>query len=239
MAKFDVRGDECETASSPQIQVSTIGAAWLAISAYILERGAQSHYDTHPIREVMLATLVVTQPRSSDQVVHRYADASRLAWMHENFTRYDRVAALGDADSYATRLRDYDHSGRDQIQWVIERLRSDPLTRSATITTFQPLTDTTYIPCVSLLDFYLIDGALHLASYAHSIDFGAKGYGNLVELASLQEEVAGALACAVGTLNMTIKSAHVYESDFAYMSDVLSAQRGSASPPRAPAFELS
>jgi thymidylate synthase len=42
------------------------------------------------------------------------------------------------------------------------------------------LTDTSYIPCVSLLDFFLIDGALHLSCYAHSIDFGAKGYGNLV-----------------------------------------------------------
>ena len=225
MDEFDRGREDSETVTSPRIQVSTIGAAWLAISAYILDRGVESHYDALPIREVMLATLVVTQPSSSDDVVHRYADAARLAWMHENFTRFDRVTALGDADSYATRLRDYDHSGRDQIQWVIERLRTDPLTRSATITTFQPLTDTTYIPCVSLLDFYLTDGALHLASYAHSIDFGAKGYGNLVELASLQEEVSGALACSVGTLNMTIKSARVYESDVAYMSDVLSAQR--------------
>jgi hypothetical protein len=52
---------------------------------------------------------------------------------------------------------------------------------SATITTFQPQTDTTYIPCVSLLDFWLPGGAVELVVYAHSIDFGAKGYGNLVE----------------------------------------------------------
>jgi hypothetical protein len=39
--------------------------------------------------------------------------------------------------------------GRDQVKWVVERLRSDPATRSATITTLQPLTDTTYVPCVS------------------------------------------------------------------------------------------
>ena len=99
------------------------------------------------------------------------------------------------------------------------------MTRSATITTFQPLTDTTYIPCVSLLDFFLIDDALQLSCYAHSIDFGAKGYGNLVELARLQEEVAGELACTQGALTMIIKSAHVYESDFDYMNMVLATQR--------------
>ena len=103
--------------------------------------------------------------------------------MHANFTDHATVAALGDADSYATRLFDYEHSGRDQVAWVVDRLRRDPATRSAAITTFQPHTDTSYIPCVSLLDFWLPDGAVELVAYAHSIDFGAKGYGNLVELA--------------------------------------------------------
>jgi thymidylate synthase len=225
MSEFnDLRGD---VAASPsrRIEVPTIGDAWIGISAVIMESGVESSYDALAIREVIMPTLVVTAPRSDDEVVKRYANAQRLEWMHENFTRYDRVTALGDADSYATRLRNYDHSGRDQIEWVINRLRSDPLTRSATITTFQPLTDTDYIPCVSLLDFFLIDNALHLSCYAHSIDFGAKGYGNLVELASLQEQIAREVGCAVGTLTMFIKSAHVYESDFAYMDAVLSTQR--------------
>lgn len=210
--------------SSKRIGVSTIGEAWIGVSALILESGVNNSYDELAIREVIMATLVVTEPSSDDEIVRRYADRPRLAWMYENFTNHDRVAALGDADSYATRLRDYEHSGRDQVQWVIDRLRADPLTRSATITTFQPLTDTSYIPCVSLLDFYLIDGALHLSCYAHSIDFGAKGYANLVELARLQEEVARGVASVTGTLTMTIKSAHVYESDFAYMRGVLAAQ---------------
>ena len=131
------------------------------------------------------------------------------------------VAALGGADSYATRLFDYEHSGRDQVAWVIDRLRRDPATRSATITTFQPRTDTSYIPCVSLLDFWLPGGAVELAVYAHSIDFGAKGYGNLVELAGLQHYVADALGRPVGRLLMMVKSAHVYESDFGYVRGVL------------------
>ena len=38
-----------------------------------------------------------------------------------------------------------------------------------------------------MLDFWAPDGALELVVYAHSLDFGKKAYGNLVELARLQE----------------------------------------------------
>ena len=78
--------------------------------------------------------------------------------------------------------------------------------RSATITTFEPLLDTTYIPCVSLLDFWIRDGQLEAIVYAHSIDFGSKGYGNLVELAFLMERVAEGLGLPVGRLDFVVKS---------------------------------
>jgi thymidylate synthase len=144
--------------------------------------------------------------------------------MHANFTDHARVTELGGADSYATRLFDYEHSGRDQVAWVIDRLRRDPATRSAAVTTFQPHTDAAYIPCVSLLDFWLPGGAVELTVYAHSIDFGAKGYGNLVELASLQQHVAGQLGRPPGRLLMTVKSAHVYETELAYVRRALAGQ---------------
>ena len=59
--------------------------------------------------------------------------------MHVNPTDRARVADPGGADSYATRLYDYAHSDRDQIASVIQRLR---FVQDATITTLEPLTDT-------------------------------------------------------------------------------------------------
>ena len=94
--------------------------------------------------------------------------------MHENFVGRADVPALGNAKSYAARLFDYAGAGHDQIAWVVRRLRDDRQSRSATITTFQPLTDTSYIPCVSLLDFWLPDGAVELVVYAHSLDRDAR-----------------------------------------------------------------
>jgi len=203
------------------VRATTIGEAWLAIARHIVEHGRRSTYDGLGIREVLLATLRVERPCSSDATIARLSDPDRLAWMHANFTDHARVADLADADSYATRLYDYARSGRDQLAWVVDRLRADPTCRSATITTFQPLTDTAYIPCVSLLDFFVDDGALCQVATCHSIDFGAKGYGNLVELAHLSERVAGALGATVGPLVMAVKSAHVYDADAAYVEGVI------------------
>jgi thymidylate synthase len=205
-----------------QIQAETIGAAWLDIARRILEAGAESAYDAAPILELERVTLSIMRPASVDPVVTELGDAERLAWMHANFTDHALVRELGDARSYASRLYDYAAAGRDQVGWVIDRLQADPTSRSATITTFEPLLDTTYIPCVSLLDFWIRDGQLEAIVYAHSIDFGAKGYGNLVELAFLMERVADGLDLPVGRLDFVVKSAHIYAPDLATMRDVVS-----------------
>ena len=203
------------------LHAASIGAAWVAVAGRILAEGIDSAYDGRAVREIAHVTLCVERPDPADEIIARLADPERLAWMHANFADRAAVAELGGADSYATRLFDYEHSGRDQVAWVIDRLRRDPATRSAAITTFQPRTDTSYIPCVSLLDFWLPGGAVELVSYAHSIDFGAKGYGNLVELAWLQHFVADALRRPTGRLLMVVKSAHVYETEFGYVRGVL------------------
>lgn len=204
----------------------SLGEAWLEIARRILAEGRESTYDGLPILEVAHASLVVTKPDPDDALIAAHANPERLAWMRTNFVDRALVAELGDARSYASRLFDYAGTGVDQVQWVIDRLRDDPSSRSATITTFEPTLDTTYIPCVSLLDFWIpayprSAAAVDLVVYAHSIDFGSKGYGNLVQLADLQQRVAASLDRPVGSLTFIVKSAHVYATEFEYMRGVL------------------
>ena len=199
----------------------TLGEGWLEVSRRILEEGADTSYDGQATKELALVTLSVSSPDPDDELIASLADPEWLDWMRRNFTEPADVPELGGARSYARRLRDYD--GRDQVAWVIERLRAEPETRSATITTFQPLADTSYIPCVSLLDFWRVGEALELVVYAHSLDFGKKAYGNLVELARLQWEVAAAVAAPVGSLVIYAKSAHIYEPELEPMRELTSA----------------
>ena len=212
-----------EVAVPVRIEVKTLGEAWMAIATAILTGGVAGSWDGLPIVEVFRATLDVYSPNVDDPIIAQHGDPERLAWMHANFTDHSRVSELGDSDSYASRLFDYAHAGRDQIRWVVDRLTANPWARDATVTTFQPLTDISYIPCISLLDFWLIEGKLQLAVYAHAIDFGTKGYANLVELAALQSRVAGDLGVEVGTLTMTVKSAHIYQTELGLMRRIIAA----------------
>jgi thymidylate synthase len=185
-----------------------------------LEQGQLARYDGQPIKEVALLTMVIESPDPDDEIIKELGDPAWLDWMHENFFVQKEVAEPGHAPSYAVRLFNYAHQGLDQIQWVIERLRNDPESRSATLTTFMPLTDTSYIPCISLLDFWIPGEKVELVVYAHSLDFGKKAYGNLVELAHLQHTVANELDRPVGSLSIHAKSAHVYEPEWEYMGQI-------------------
>ena len=195
------------------MDATTIGEAWLGVARRILADGVASSYDGRATLELLLVSLTVASPDPADELIERWAPAERLAWMRANFASRERVVELGDADSYATRLFDYAGNGLDQVRGVIERLRADPASRRAAITTFQPPTDTAYVPCVSLLDFFNEPRGLGLVAYCHSIDFGTKGFANLVELAHLQRRVADGVGSPVGALTMVVKSAHVYDDD--------------------------
>ena len=209
-------------ASVTTVHAPTLGECWLQTSAVILEHGSDAAYDGLPIREIAHIVLSIDDPDPDDPVIERLGDPAWSAWMHENFFTPKNVGELGDARSYASRLFDYEGSGRDQLAWVVDRLRVDPASRSATITTFEPLTDTTYIPCVSMLDFWAPAGRLELVVYAHSLDFGKKAYGNLVELARLQQLVAVELDLPVGRLTVHVKSARVYAPEWELMSRLAS-----------------
>ena len=205
------------------VAAQSLGEGWLAVSRRILEDGDEAVYDGQTTREVALLTLVVEETDPDDPIVAELGDPEWLRWMHDNFFVEGDVPELGGAASYAVRLFNYAGSGRDQLRWVAERLRADPESRSAAITTFQPLSDTTYIPCVSMLDFWLRDGAVELVVYAHSLDFGKKAYGNLVELAALQRWVANELDVPTGRLVVHAKSAHVYEPEWELMTRLVGA----------------
>ncbi len=214
-------GDDFSTV----VRAQSLGRAWLKATRAILTKGAKASYEDSPTLEVGLMDLVIDDPSERDGLIERLGDPERISWMHENFTNRRAVDELGGAASYATRLYDYEASGKDQVAWVIETLRADRRSRSAVITTLQPLSDTTYIPCVSLLHFWLPDGRLDLVVTAHSIDFATKGYANLLELAEIQQHVAGSLGTSTGQLVLRITSAHLYERDLEKVRAVLDSSR--------------
>ena len=141
--------------------------------------------------------------------------------MHENFFVEKEVPELGDAKSYAVRLFNYAGTGRDQIAWVVERLRADPECRSAAVTTFQPLTDTAYIPCVSLLDFWIRADAVEWSSTPTASTSARRPTG-----ISSSSRACRSMSQASSTVGrpavVHAKSAHIYEPEWALMAELAS-----------------
>jgi hypothetical protein len=89
------------------LSATGIGEAWLDTAARIVHDGIPGQWDGLPLRELPRAIVEVDVPAPDDQLIALHADSERLPWMHVNLTDRARVADLGDADSYATRLYDY------------------------------------------------------------------------------------------------------------------------------------
>lgn len=200
------------------VQAASLGEAWLASAALVLREGRAARWGSEVTREIALLTIAVAEPDPDDELIGRLGDPAWLAWMRANFRESGSVAELGGADSYARRLRDYAGTGRDQVACLAARLAADPGVRDATITTLQPVTDTAYIPCISLIDAWAPDGRLQLVVYAHSLDLGKKAYANFVELAALQREIAAGAGLAPGGLVVHVKTAHIYAPEIEAMA---------------------
>ena len=64
-----------------------------------------------------------------------------------------------------------------------------------------------------MIDFYVENEKLNMYIYCRSLDFGSKAYVNLVMLYNILKQVANAINLQIGNMNLTVKSAHVYDKD--------------------------
>ena len=138
-------------------------------------------------------------------------DDEMKKWMHKNFTEIKKVKELKDCWSYGWRL--YNFKGVNQIEWVIERLKEKPESKSVTISMLQKAGKEAYVPCVSLLDFKLRNHSLILTVTCRSLDFGKKSYHNFFNLVAIAHKVKHELGVANAKLLFYIISAHIYVED--------------------------
>lgn len=196
-------------------EIETIGEAWILMLEEISNNGRTTLYNGNKekqIKEVKGTLLTIYNIIMPDPIIEKYMIKKEYDWMENNFTKLGTVAELHDANSYASRLYNYMNQ-KNQIEWVINKLKDRRYTCSATITTFEPLTDEKYIPCVSMIDFYVENEKLNMYIYCRSLDFGSKAYVNLVMLYKILKQVADAIKINIGNMNLFVKSAHIYDKD--------------------------
>lgn len=201
-----------------EIKTNSIGKAWLKSCRYILEHGAQIKDENKNLKELMFLQLTIKKPAQNDPIIKKYGDKQTIDWMYSNFLEQKNIPELKNALSYGTRL--FDFKGKNQINWIIEKLKKKPETKAATISMIM-YDDEDYIPCVSTLDFKIRNNKLILIAMCRAIDFGKKVYANLLSLNKIQEMVSREINIPTGELIMYNVSAHIYEEDYDKIKKIL------------------
>ena len=202
--------------------VETIGEAWITFLKEVDTYGQIREYNPEKvIKEETGLSIFIKKAQLPDPIIDKYKVEDEYIWMEKNFNKQGIVKELRNARSYASRLYNYADE-KNQIKWVIDKLKNDKDTCSATITTFEPLTDEAYIPCISMLDFYIENDVLNLYVYARSLDWGGKAYANLAMLTKILEEVSEGIDVPVGGISIQVKLSRIYKKDFEKVKNILS-----------------
>src|SRR3989339_237144 len=188
-----------------EIKAKTIGEAWIESLKHIMESGEKIKDDNKNLREVLNLAVNIENPSEDDAIIEKFGDKKMIEWMNSNFLEDKRVPELKNALSYGHRL--FNYNGKNQVEWVINKLKKKPETKAATISMLMQ-DDESYIPCVSLLDFKIRNDKLTLNVMSRAIDFGKKIYANLIALHKIQKIVAKELNIETGNLIMHNISAH-------------------------------
>lgn len=183
-----------------------------------------------PTREVLGAELVLRNPRE------RLIDAAPVRVLNPAFAAAEALWILSGSDgewifTFNERLRRFTDYGRlqgaygprlrrwrgeiDQLDAVRRKLLSDPSTRQAVITLFDPATDFVGyrdVPCTLGYRFSLRDGALHMFTSMRSQDAWLGLPYDLFTFTILHELLAGWVDAELGEYHHAVDSLHLYEN---------------------------
>lgn len=137
--------------------------------------------------------------------------------MRNNFLLNEPITNWGY--SYGQRFTNFD--GIDQIGGVVEKLKKNPNSKSATITLMNPLGDSHHMPCIVALDFKIREGKLMTTAFFRSQDAGKKIYADIICLGEIAKKIADRVGVAVGALSILTASLHFYEEDREKFSKLL------------------
>ncbi len=121
----------------------------------------------------------------------------------------------GTSYTYGQRLGKYPAESVDQIQFLIEKIKSCSNSRRAVATTIFPPIDETLSspPCLTQIQI-IADEKIHLFATFRSQDIFKAGIPNVFGLIGVQKHIATATGFQVGKLMITVNSAHIYEEDW-------------------------
>ena len=197
------------------IDGKSLGEVWVKAMQYIMKEGTDIYDDEIRLKEILNLYIRIDTVSDNDEILLKYADSDRIKLMEE---KYSTCGLVGDYKiDYGSYI--YDNSGINQIDWIINRIKKKPETKSATITLHKPGEDK--LACLSLIDFKYRKDTLKMTVVYRSQNIYWSQPGNMLALRKIQKDVANSLGYEVGPIELVVISAHIYESDFDSVNRIL------------------
>lgn len=197
------------------IKKATLGEAWLIAMKTVMEQGEDIFDEDVPLREIRNFYITIQEISDTDFILKQYANHDRIELMKE---KYATCGLVGDYDiDYGSYI--YNNNGVNQIDWIINRIRNKPETKSATITLHKPGEDK--LACLSMIDFKYRNKLLDMSVVYRSQNIFWSQPGNMLALHQIQNDVAMALGYKIGRTDLVVLSAHIYERDFDQVRNIL------------------
>ncbi len=200
------------------IEARTIPDAWFRVNKTILEKGKEFEVgrgSEETLTKKIAVTLKITKPGERPLVDERAPVSNINKYALEHLFSPDKQ----NYDyTYGNRLR----KEYDQIDKVIERFKEEPHDRQNIVITRIPKDlENENPPCLTVIDFEIIDGKLNNYSYWRSWDAHAGLPSNLAGLQLMNEHMAKEIGVESGRMFAFSKNLHLYQRQFGFVEDLI------------------
>lgn len=200
----------------------TVAEVWLQTIHAIMKFGAekQAHHSSGQ-RELINVMTVIEEEDPENPDFKPW-----LPFTPEHFEGYKPQVMTADKIpgmnyTYGIRLRD--HDGKNQIETIIEKIKSEPFSRRAVAVTWNVEIDDTseHPPCLDLVQALVQDDKLYLTCYLRSNDMFRAWGENALAFRTMQKEIADGAGIEMGSLCLISCSAHIYEESYVKANDII------------------
>lgn len=191
------------------IIAKTPGVLWKEAASEVYTNGCDIKDGEKNLKELLNVYITCEQPTKNDGIIETYADKSMIDWMLDNFLEQAPVLDWG----YSYGKRFFNNHGINQVENIINKLKKNPDSKSATINLMDVEEDQKHVPCICTIDFKMRNGTLNATAFFRSQDAGKKLYADIISIGKIMEMIADEIGSEVGQLNILIASLHIYEED--------------------------
>lgn len=199
-----------------EIKTKYPGEAWLKAAQEVIKNGVIIKDGDQNLKEILNVFISVENPLGKDSVLEKYADPTMISWMKDNFLK--KVPVLDWGYSYGQRF--FSYKGVDQVSRVIEKLQSNPESKSAIISLMDPESDIRHVPCIVAIDFKIRGDKLITTCFFRSQDAGKKIYADIIAIGEISKLIAEKVGVNPGNVNLLVVSLHAYEKEWGKIKEM-------------------